>query len=209
MLKLDRDSCLQLQCISLFHRMAQERGKSKRGPTYNWKKLSISRGEWMAHLAEHRCSSDKAKAARLWLYENNMTDRRFYDLHRVVLVNCDELSEISLDTNTGCGRAEVTWVFCTRREGKLSRARSQLYRSRFLGVNNTKYSFESSRRDLLNTLLCTAWRWAPKDLQQKSALQSQFCFKNLPKNSRNISNILQIFLIAGFLLNFDDFFRIC
>ena len=30
--------------------------------------------------------SDKAKAARLWLYENNMTYGRFYERHRAILV---------------------------------------------------------------------------------------------------------------------------
>ena len=36
--------------------------------------------------------------------------------------------------------------------GKLREARSRLYRSRFLQVNGTKYSFESSWRDLLDLL---------------------------------------------------------
>ena len=36
-------------------------------------------------LAEDRCSTIKAKAARLWLYENNMTYRKYYDLHRSIL----------------------------------------------------------------------------------------------------------------------------
>ena len=67
--------------------MAQERGKTRSAPTYNWKELSISRGRWEDRLAEARCVSDKAKAARLWLYENNMTYRRFYELHRAILVN--------------------------------------------------------------------------------------------------------------------------
>ena len=33
----------------------------------------------------------------------------------------------------------------------------RLYRSRSLQIVNTKYSCESSHRDLHNTLLCTAW----------------------------------------------------
>ena len=48
---------------------------------------SIARGRWEATLAEDRCASAKAKAARLWLYENNMTYRQFYDLHRSILRN--------------------------------------------------------------------------------------------------------------------------
>ena len=52
-----------------------------------------------------------------------------------------------------------TWGICTRRAGKLYRARSRLYRSQILQVNPTsKYSFESSRRDLHNTRLCTDLR---------------------------------------------------
>ena len=43
----------------------------------------------------------------------------------------------------------------SRRAAKLYRARSRLYQSQILRVN-TKYSFESYRRDLHNTLLCTA-----------------------------------------------------
>ena len=42
----------------------------------------------------------------------------------------------------------------TRRAGKLYKARSPLYRSQILQVNS-KYSLESSRRDLHNALLCT------------------------------------------------------
>ena len=48
-----------------------------------------------------------------------------------------------------------TWGICTRRAGTLERARSRLYRSQILQVNNTKYALESSRRDLHNALLCT------------------------------------------------------
>ena len=52
-----------------------------------------------------------------------------------------------------------TWGICTRRAGQLYRARSRLYRSQILQVNPTsKYSFESSRRDLHNTRLCTDLR---------------------------------------------------
>ena len=87
MLELSDRAVLQLRCIDLFQKHAQERGKSKSGPTYNWKKLSITRGRWEDELAEHRCTSAKAKAARLWLYENNMTYRHFYELHRSILKN--------------------------------------------------------------------------------------------------------------------------
>ena len=55
-------------------------------------------------------------------------------------------------------RTSGTWAICTRRAGKLHKARCRLYRSKILQVN-TKYSLESSRRDLQNTLLsvlCTA-----------------------------------------------------
>ena len=38
-------------------------------------------------MAEYRCRSRKAMAARRWLYENNLTYRRFYEFHRSVLVN--------------------------------------------------------------------------------------------------------------------------
>ena len=87
MLELSDRAVLQLRCIDLFQKHAQERGKSKSGPTYNWKKLSITRGRWEDELAEHRCTSAKAKAARLWLYHNNMTYRHFYELHRSILKN--------------------------------------------------------------------------------------------------------------------------
>ena len=60
MLELSQASCLQFRCIDLFQKHAQERGKSKSGPTYNWKKLSITRGRWEDELAEHRCTSAKA-----------------------------------------------------------------------------------------------------------------------------------------------------
>ena len=52
---------------------------------------------------------------------------------------------------------ETTWGICTRRAGKLYRARSRLYRSQLLQVDSN-YLCESSRRDLHNTLLCTALR---------------------------------------------------
>ena len=51
---------------------------------------------------------------------------------------------------------KFTWAICTRRAVKLYKARSRLYRSQILQAN-TKYSCESSRRDLHNTLLCIAW----------------------------------------------------
>ena len=61
--------------------------------------------------------------------------------------------EPSLPPGPG-GSVILIIMICTRRAGKLQRARSRLYRSRFLQVN-ANYSFESSRRDLHNTLLCT------------------------------------------------------
>ena len=50
----------------------------------------------------------------------------------------------------------ITWRICTRRAGKLYKARSRLYRSQFLQLNS-KYLLESSRRDLHNALLCTVF----------------------------------------------------
>ena len=117
MLELDRDSCLQLRCIRLFHKMAQERGKRHTAPAYNWKKLSITRGEWESELAEVRCRSDRARAARLWLYDNNMTYRHFYDMHRSILVqhkNGDrpdlfEQTHRLLADKTMCGLEVAAW----------------------------------------------------------------------------------------------------
>ena len=48
-----------------------------------------------------------------------------------------------------------TWGNCARRAGKLYKAHSRLYRRQNLRINSTKYSLESSRRDLHNALLCT------------------------------------------------------
>ena len=53
MLQVSENAVIELRCIDLFQKHAQERGKSKAGPTYNWKKLSITRGQWEDHLAEH------------------------------------------------------------------------------------------------------------------------------------------------------------
>ena len=88
MLELDGDTCRALACISIFHGPpVKERGKSRRGPTFNYKKTVISRGLWYDTLAEKRCTTAKARAARLWLYENNMTYREYYNLHRSILNN--------------------------------------------------------------------------------------------------------------------------
>ena len=46
----------------------------------------MSRGRWFEELAEHRCSSTKAKAAWRWLYENNMTYRHYCGVHHGILV---------------------------------------------------------------------------------------------------------------------------
>ena len=46
-----------------------------------------------------------------------------------------------------------TWRICTRRAGKLYKARSRLYPSQNLQENY--YALESSHRDLHNALLCT------------------------------------------------------
>ena len=64
MLELSDRAVLQLRCIDLFQKHAQERGKSKAGPTCNRKKLYTTRGRWEDQLAEHRCTSAKAEAAR-------------------------------------------------------------------------------------------------------------------------------------------------
>ena len=48
-------------------------------------------------------------------------------------------------------KSRQIWRICTRRVGKLYKARSRLYRSQILQVN-TKCSLESSRRDLHNAL---------------------------------------------------------
>ena len=87
MLEFGKESVERLRCIDLFHKLAQERGKSGRAKTYNWKKLSITRGRWEKDLAESRCQTAKEKAARRWLYDNNLTYRRFYEKHRAVLNN--------------------------------------------------------------------------------------------------------------------------
>ena len=50
---------------------------------------------------------------------------------------------------------------------KLRGDRSKLYRRRFLQVNSTKYSLESSRRDLHNALLCTVLQ--SQNFSQKSS----------------------------------------
>ena len=86
MLELDETTAEQLRSIDIFDgHMPKERGKSRRSPTFNYKKASISRAKWCDKLAEDRCSTIKAKAARLWLYENSMTYRKYYDLHRSIL----------------------------------------------------------------------------------------------------------------------------
>ena len=62
-----------------------------------------------------------------------------------------------------------TWGICTRRAGKLYKARSRLYRSQIY------YSLESSRRDLHNALLCTVLESNPKNHR---SLISKFSLKN-------------------------------
>ena len=73
MLELNETDCAALRCVSIFHRVRRERGKSGKAPTFNLKKMSITRGRWETELAETRCASDRAKAAYRWLYSNNMT----------------------------------------------------------------------------------------------------------------------------------------
>jgi len=63
-----------------------------------------------------------------------------------LLADLLELPELLLQSDLG--------DLGSRRAGKLYKARSRLYRSQFLQVN-TKYSYESTRRDLHNALLCT------------------------------------------------------
>ena len=84
---------------------------------------------------------------------------------------------------------------------KLYRARSRLYRSQILQVN-TKYSLESSRRDLHNALLRTVFgipirKARPKKTWPKHALSKlNFFIKNLQlfcQNFRKFSRILPEF----------------
>ena len=67
----------------------------------------------------------------------------------------------------GCGSrrpgAGRTWGICTRRAGKLFKARYQLYQSQTLQENDTKNALESSRRDLHNAPLCTVLQSNPKN----------------------------------------------
>ena len=73
----------------------------------------------------------------IWRYRPRTGPRStWHQIHRIVRKRC------------------CTWGICTRRAGKLYKARFQVYRSQILQVNS-KYSLESSRRDLHNALLCT------------------------------------------------------
>ena len=86
MLELTVDECEQLRCLSIFAKFDRERGKSKKAPTWNYKKLSIVMARWEDTLSEKRCLTRRSMAARRWLYDNNMTYRHFSGIHRVVLV---------------------------------------------------------------------------------------------------------------------------
>ena len=46
MLCLSDEQCKQLRHIKIFQRIQQEHGQQRRGATYNWKKMGMSRGEW-------------------------------------------------------------------------------------------------------------------------------------------------------------------
>ena len=64
MLKLAAEECDQLRCLSIFAKFDRERGKSKKAPTFNYKKLSIIMARWEEALAEKRCRTRRSIAAR-------------------------------------------------------------------------------------------------------------------------------------------------
>ena len=103
---------------------------------------------WSAPLNWKPVSSEywKKTSESCWCASESAQRRRY-----------DAVWEIEPRTNS---IVSITWGICnknnTRRAGKLYRARSRLYQSQRLQVN-TKYSCERSRRDVDNTLLCTAW----------------------------------------------------
>ena len=51
MLELGESECKQIRCVSIFCKAGQERGKTRRGPHFNYKKLSIAMARWEEQLA--------------------------------------------------------------------------------------------------------------------------------------------------------------
>ena len=78
---------------------------------------------------------------------------------------------------------------------KFRGARSRLYRRRFLQVNSTKYSLESSRRDLQNALLCSYLesiieKWGKKDLAKTTPKKEKT--RKREANKRSTANHLEL-----------------
>ena len=93
--------------------------------------------------------------------------------------------------------SKFKFKFPIARTFELFRAHSRLYRSQILQVNSTKYSLESSRRDLHNALLCTALEsiienWGKKDrsLISKFSLKIAEFFTVFFQNFTNFAKIL-------------------
>ena len=89
-----------------------------------------------------------------------------------------------------------TWWICTRRAGKLYKARSRrrrrrLYRSQILQVNSTKYLLGSSRRDLHNALRSTAI--LSQNFCQRFADRSLNCIECQPKFAKMFFSIFTKF----------------
>ena len=91
------------------------------------------------------------RAGKLYRARSRLYRRRFLQVN----MRWKALAEIYTMHSFALLSNEVlaaTWGICTRRAGKLYKARSRLYRSQILQVN-TKYSLESFRRALLCTVL--------------------------------------------------------
>ena len=81
MLDLTAEEAASLQIVNLFCDYKKQFGERGTAPVYNVKKLSVVRAEWKEEPVWHGLTTDRAKAAYLWLREENPVYRRFLAMH--------------------------------------------------------------------------------------------------------------------------------
>ena len=81
MLELSDAEATSLQLAEVFVDYRREKGKLSKGPTHNFKKLSVVRVEWIPEPVRERCLTVRAQAA-LRFYERHPVSAQYLQLYK-------------------------------------------------------------------------------------------------------------------------------
>ena len=165
MLDLTAEEAASLQIVNLFCDYKKQFGERGAAPVYNVKKLSVVRAEWKEEPVWHGLTTDRAKAAYLWLREENPVYRRFLAMHE------DHLREV--ETGVCTKHYIPTAKLLLQLDGVETAARPVLYphhafgdsdlKSRLCGVHLKPNQVPNMRQSFLRKALspCAAYNQDP------------------------------------------------